>query len=210
MPHDHDHGGTPSSPFEELMKLQSAFQQSLSQATMQYLRQLQGIVGPVTPGTVVQQIDGAGVDLKLRPGGQAKASVTVENRQRVHSMITPMITPLVSDTGATWFAQTAFAPPTALLATDESLEFALVLDAPADMPVGVYRGAVLIYGCSDGVVPLEVTVAKQAAKRKAPAANAKASAATAKNKATATKSKAAPAKKAPAKKPARRKPTKAS
>lgn len=196
MPHDHDHGSTPSSPFEELMKLQSAFQQSLSQATMQYLRQLQGIVGPVTPGTVVQQVEGAGVTLKLRPGGQAKASVNVENRQRVHSMVTPMITPLVSDTGATWFAQTAFTPPTALLATDEALEFALVLEAPKDMPVGVYRGAVLIYGCSDGVVPLEVTVAKQ------PATKRKATPAAAKQK-TATR-------KAPARKTATRKPTKAS
>ncbi|MFA3919969.1 hypothetical protein [Ruegeria hyattellae] len=170
MPHDHDHGSVPSSPFEELMKLQSAFQQSLSEATMQYLRQLQGIVGPVTPGTVVQQVEGSTIELKMRPGGQAKATVNVENRQRVHSMVTPMITPLVSETGATWFAQTAFSPPTALLATDEVLEFALVLDAPADMPVGVYRGAVMIYGCSDGVVPLEVTVAKTtrtaAAKRK--------------------------------------------
>ncbi|MDP5220447.1 hypothetical protein Q5Y75_24995 [Ruegeria sp. 2205SS24-7] len=160
MPHDHDPGTVPSSPFEELMKLQSAFQQSLSEATMQYLRQLQGIVGPVTPGTVVQQVEGTTIDLKMIPGGQAKAVVNVENRQRVHSMVTPMITPLVSDTGATWFAQTAFSPPTALLATDEVLEFALALDAPADMPVGVYRGAVMIYGCSEGVVPLEVTVAK--------------------------------------------------
>jgi hypothetical protein len=170
MPHDHDHGSVPSSPFEELMKLQSAFQQSLSEATMQYLRQLQGIVGPVTPGTVVQQVEGITIELKMRPGGQAKATVNVENRQRVHSMVTPMITPLVSETGATWFAQTAFSPPTALLATDEVLEFALVLEAPADMPVGVYRGAVMIYGCSDGGVPLEVTVAKTtrtaAAKRK--------------------------------------------
>lgn len=197
MPHDHDPGSTPSSPFEELMKLQSAFQQSLSQATMQYLRQLQGIVGPVTPGTVVQHVDGAGVDLKLHPGAQAKASVNVENRQRVHSMVTPMITPLVSDTGATWFAQTSFSPPTALLATDEMLEFGLVLDAPANMPVGVYRGAVLIYGCSDGVVPLEVTVAKQTA-----AAKRKAAPAAAKPKTV--------AKKAPAKKTTRRKSTKAS
>ncbi|WP_299402378.1 hypothetical protein [uncultured Roseobacter sp.] len=207
MPHDHDHGSAPPSPFEELMKLQSAFQQSLSQATMQYLRQLQGIVGPVTPGTVVQQVDGATIELKMRPGAQAKATVTVENRQRVHSMVTPMITPLVSDTGATWFAQTAFTPPTALLATDEVMEFALVLDAPAEMPVGVFRGAVLIYGCSDGVVPLEVTVTKTT--RAAPAAKKKAPAAAAKSKAASAKSKTATAaKKAPAKKPAARKPAK--
>ncbi|MGC3939676.1 hypothetical protein ACOTTU_17870 [Roseobacter sp. EG26] len=175
MPHDHDHGNIPSSPFEELVKLQSSFQQSLSQATMNYLRQLQGIVGPVTPGTVVQQVDGHTVELSMAPGGKSSAKINVENRQRVHSMITPMITPLVSDVGATWFAQTAFSPPTALLATDETLDFTLSLSAPKEMPLGVYRGAVLIYGCSEGVVPLEVTVAAPAARRtKAKATAAKA------------------------------------
>ncbi|WP_298918692.1 hypothetical protein [uncultured Roseobacter sp.] len=177
MPHDHDHGNIPSSPFEELVKLQSSFQQSLSQATMNYLRQLQGIVGPVTPGTVVQQVDGHTVELSMAPGGKSSAKINVENRQRVHSMITPMITPLVSDVGATWFAQTAFSPPTALLATDETLDFTLSLSAPKEMPLGVYRGAVLIYGCSEGVVPLEVTVAAPAARRtKVKATAAKASA----------------------------------
>lgn len=208
MPHDHDPGSTPSSPFEELMKLQSAFQQSLSQATMQYLRQLQGIVGPVTPGTVVQQVEGATIDVKMKPGGQAKASVNVENRQRVHSMVTPMITPLVSDTGATWFAQAAFTPPTALLATDEVLEFSLVLDTPPDMPVGVYRGAVLIYGCGEGVVPLEVTVAKTT--RAATGKSKSAASAGSKAATTRAKGKAAATKKAPARKTAARKSTKAS
>lgn len=170
MPHDHDHGNVQSSPFEELVKLQNSFQQSLSQATMNYLRQLQGLVGPVTPGTVVQQVDGTTLELKLAPGGQTKADVKVENRQRVHSMVTPMLTPLVSDAGATWFAQAGFMPPTALLATDEHLSFSLDLSAPKDIPVGVYRGAVLIYGCTEGVVPLVVTVSKTTRKpRETPA-----------------------------------------
>lgn len=189
MPHDHDHANAPSSPFEELVKLQSAFQQSLSQATMNYLRQLQGIVGPVTPGTVVQQVDGATIELTLKPGAQAKAKVHVENRQRVHSMVTPMITPLVSDTGATWFAQTGFTPPTALLATDETMDFALDLSAPKEMPVGVYRGAVMIYGCTDGVVPLEVTVALPVRAAKPSAAKAKAARATAQKAKTLTATK---------------------
>ena len=46
--------------------------------------------------------------------------VRVENRQRAHAMVTPMLSPLVSDTGTTWFAEAGFVPPTAPLATDET------------------------------------------------------------------------------------------
>ena len=189
MPHDHDHSSAGSSPFEELIKLQNSFQESLSQATMNYLRQLQGLVGPVTPGTVVQSVKGGGITLKLAPGAKGEASVNVENRQRVHSLITPMLTPLVSDSGATWFVEAAFTPPTALLATDDTIDIALSLTAPKDVPLGVYRGAVLIYGCADGVIPFEVTVAR--------ATRAKAAAKTSATRST--KAAAAPKKKAPRK-----------
>lgn len=162
MPHDHGQGATNRSPFEELIRLQNAFQQNLSQATMNYLRQLQGLVGPVTPGTVVERLEAKALALAIGPGVTETTEVRVENRQRVHAMITPMLSPLVSDTGTTWFAEAGFSPPTALLATDETASFALSIATPADMPLGVYRGAILIYGCTDGVVPLEVTVAAPA------------------------------------------------
>lgn len=165
MPHDHGTGPAGTSPFEEFLKLQTAFQQNLSQATMNYLRQLQGLVGPVTPGTVVQPVDGLGLALTVTPGGQAKATLTAENRQRVHTLVTPMPTPLVSETGTTWFAQSDIQPPTALLASDETARFAVTLTAPATLPPGIYRGAVLIYGCADGVVPIEVAVGKPGADR---------------------------------------------
>lgn len=171
MPHDHGDRPQPSA-FEELIRLQGTFQQNLTQATMNYLRQIQGIVGPVTPGTIVERRDGAGLALALPPGGAARASFTVENRQRVHAMITPMLTPLVSGEGATWFAEAELSPATALLATDEVGTFALSLAAPEAMPLGVYRGAVLIYGCANGVMPLEVTIAmavKSGASSEAPA-----------------------------------------
>lgn len=162
MPHDHGERPRPTA-FEELIRLQSTFQENLSQATMNYLRQIQGMVGPVTPGTVVERRQGAGLALALEPGGAARTSFTVENRQRVHAMITPMLTPLVSAEGATWFAEAELAPATALLATDEVGTFALALTAPESMPVGVYRGAILLYGCANGVMPLEITVASVAA-----------------------------------------------
>jgi hypothetical protein len=182
MPHDHGGGAQAPSPFEELIRLQTAFQQNLSQATMNYLRQLQGLVGPVTPGTVVERLEVKALSLSIAPGATTATEVRVENRQRVHSMVTPMLSPLVSDKGTTWFAEAGFTPPTVLLATDETAGFDLKISAPKDMPLGVYRGAVLIYGCADGVVPLEVKVAAtKASPAKATAPAAKPAAATRKS-----------------------------
>ena len=70
----------------------------------------------------------------------------------------------------------------ALLASDEVGEFKLALSAPKDMPVGVYRGAILIYGAADGVIPLEVKVAQ--ARRAAAKSTAKPRAKAAKKTAT--------------------------
>ena len=159
----HDHPPSPSNGFEELLRLQSSFQQSLTDATMNYLRQLQGLVGPVTPGTGVKRTEATARAASLAPGGRAELKIRVENRQRVHAMVTPMLTPLVLDNGTTWFAEAGFSPPTTLLATNDVATFTLALSAPADMPLGTYRGAILIYGASDGVIPLEVTVARSKA-----------------------------------------------
>lgn len=175
MSHDHGVGSVPPNPFEELLRLQSTFQQNLSQATMNYMRQLQGLVGPVTPGTVVQQVAGKGLELSVAPAASATLELVIENRQRVHSMITPMLSPLVSDSGTTWFAEASFSPVTSLLATDETQQFDLSIVTPADIPSGVYRGAVLMYGCKDGVVPLVVTVTLSEAGRKRRVSTKKAS-----------------------------------
>ena len=182
MSHSHDGPPPQSSAFEELLRLQSSFQQSLTDATMNYLRQLQGLVGPVTPGTVVQRTEGIARSANVAPGGKVEMTFRVENRQRVHSMVTPMLSPLVSDSGTTWFADAQVSPATALLASDEVGEFTLALSAPKDMPVGIYRGAILIYGAAAGVIPLEVKVAK--ARRAAAKSTAKPRAKAAKKTAT--------------------------
>lgn len=148
----------PQNPFEEMLRLQSKFQQSLAQATMTYVRQLQGLVGPVTPGTLVQVTEGQGVAASVAPGSTVTFGISVENRQRVHTLVTPMLSPLVNDRGVTWFPEVTIEPSSKLLATDETAEFSFVLTAPRDAPVGVFRGACLIYGCADGVVPINVTI----------------------------------------------------
>lgn len=152
-----------TNPFEELLRLQSKFQQNLAQATMDYLRQLQGMIGPVVPGTMVDVVDGQGATTTAAPSSKARFSITVENRQRVHTLVTPMLSPLVADSGTTWFPRVDISPSSQLLATDESCAFAFVIDIPKSARVGIYRGACLLYGCAEGVVPLTVTVDKGAA-----------------------------------------------
>ena len=148
----------PQNPFEEMLRLQNKFQQSLAQATMTYVRQLQGLVGPVTPGTLVEVLEGQGVATRVAPGSTVTFEIAVENRQRVHTLVTPMLSPLVNDRGVTWFPEVMVEPASKLLATDEIADFSFVLTAPGDAPVGIFRGACLIYGCSDGVVPINVTI----------------------------------------------------
>jgi hypothetical protein len=155
---------TQANPFEELLRLQSSFQQNLAQATMDYLRQLQGMIGPVVPGTMVDVVDGQGTTTTAAPGSTARFSITIENRQRVHTLVTPMLSPLVADNGTTWFPRVDVAPSSQLLATDESCAFAFAVDVPKNARVGIYRGACLLYGCAEGVVPLTVTVDKGAAR----------------------------------------------
>ena len=157
-------------PFEEMLKLQSKFQESLTQATMSYLRQLQGVVGPVVPGTLVDLTETEGVFVTVAPGKSISFDIEIENRQRVHSLITPMLSPLVNDTGVTWIPEVSTVPASKLLATNETGTFKFDLKAPTQTPVGVFRGACLIYGCTRGVVPLMVTVDRGPPGRRKPSA----------------------------------------
>jgi hypothetical protein len=154
-----DPGSRPQpSPFEELLRLQSNFQQNLAQATTSYLRQLHGMIGPVVPGTMVDVVDGKGASATASPGRIARFEMEIENRQRVHTLVTPMLSPLVADSGTTWFPKVDISPTSQLLATDEKCTFDFAIQVPRGARVGVYRGACLLYGCAEGVVPLTVTI----------------------------------------------------
>jgi hypothetical protein len=83
----------------------------------------------------------------------------------VHTLVTPMLSPLVNDAGVTWFPEVVTEPTSQLIATDETCTFTFTLEAPKEAPVGVFRGACLLYGCREGVVPLSVTVDRGPAKR---------------------------------------------
>jgi hypothetical protein len=144
-----------------LFRLQSEFQARLTEETLRYLRSVQATFSPRAPGTVVQA---SGVRLRSEawPGGQVDLEVTVENRQRVHTSVAPALTPLVSDDGWTWYPKASVEPPAMLLAPDEARTICVAVQLPAELPVGVFRGSLVLHGFAREGVPVEITVAQPA------------------------------------------------
>src|SRR5258708_7940451 len=84
------------------MRLQTDFYTRLTEETLRYLRRVQAAAIPSTPGTVL--IPHADVELTASgaPGTTLQVQFEVENRQRMHCVLTPMLSPLVHVSGATW------------------------------------------------------------------------------------------------------------
>jgi hypothetical protein len=151
-------GAGPTGALAEMFRLHSDFQARLAEETLRYLRRLQGAVVPSAPGTVVMpgddvQLNGAG-----QPGGVAELAFEVENLQRVHCLVTPQLTPLVSSTGVTWFPAIEPANASRLVAPNAVERIALTLQIPEPLPNGEYRGALLLQGFRQNSLPVLVTV----------------------------------------------------
>lgn len=148
--------GEQEAPFSELVRLQMDFQTRLAEETLRYLRRVQASALPTTPSTVVRAQTG-------RPAvpGKAGDSVVIreqlENRQRVHAIVTAMLTPLVSGNGTTWFALSE--PVTLIVPPGERSTLELNVTIPPELPPGTYRGVLALTGLEDGALPVAVQVA---------------------------------------------------
>jgi len=145
-------------PFAELFRLQTEFQSRLADETLRYLRRLQGAAAPASPGTVMipdglTELKGAGV-----AGSPAELKLEVENLQRVHSTATPMLSPLVSASGITWFPESESTPVSLLLAPGATAELRLRVAIPLQLPAGAYRGCLMLHGFRDGALPVVIEV----------------------------------------------------
>lgn len=166
-----DPGEGPSGAFGDLLRLQSDFQARLAEETLRYLRRLQGAAAPAVPGTVL--LPEGDVELKASgaPGTAVELRLEVENRQRVHCVVTPMLSPLVAASGVTWFPAASPEPASTLLAPAETRELTIALPLPAELPAGAYRGALILQGFRDGALPVVIEArAPRTPSRKRPAA----------------------------------------
>jgi hypothetical protein len=184
-----DPGGDPGGALSELLRLQGQFQARLAEETISYLRRLQGAAAPNAPGTVLLPEAGTVVEGSGTRGGAVKIALEVENRQRVHCMVTPLLGPLVDAAGVTWNPAARAAPPSQLVGPGEVARLELTVDLPQELPAGMYRGALLLQGFRDGGVPVAIAAAEAASAPAKPGAPASRRA----------PDKRAPAKRAPAK-----------
>ncbi len=153
-----DSDGAASGPFSELLRLQTDFYTRLADETLRYLRRLQGAAAPAVPGTVLKPAATLQLEAAGAPGSAVELQLEVENRQRVHSVVTPLLSPLVDTSGVTWFPAAEATPPALLLAPEEVAQLAIQLPIPANLPPGAYRGALLLQGFREGAVAVLVTV----------------------------------------------------
>jgi hypothetical protein len=154
------------SQFSELLKLQSEFQNRIAEETLRYLRRLQGAAAPASPGTVVvpekeRELYSAG-----SPGDAIETVLEIENRQRVHCMVTPSLSPQVGNSGITWFPDAEISPAAVLLAPDEVAVLRISVTVPANIPAGSYRGALLLQGLSNGAIGFAVDVVPKGAPKR--------------------------------------------
>ena len=156
--------------FAELLKLQTEFQTRLTEETLNHLRRIQAAAMPAVPATVAMP----GGDSELRasgsPGTTVELTLELDNRQRVHCVVTPMLSPLVAASGVTWFPSTD--ARILLLVPDEVVQTRIPVELPDELPPGVYRGALLLHGFHAGAigVAIEVTTKAGTSKAAAPAA----------------------------------------
>ncbi|HEY7422147.1 MAG TPA: hypothetical protein VH541_09050 [Gaiellaceae bacterium] len=187
-------GGGQGGVFGELVRLQTEFQARLAEETLQYLRRLQGAAAPATPGTVLLPDEEAVLRGSGSRGSVVELSLEIENRQRVHCLVSPMLGPLVNADGVTWFPEVEAVPSTSLVPPGEARQQRVRVVVPMEIPFATYRGALLLQGFGDGAVPVAVEVPEPARAR--PAARRRSSSS---KKTSASRSRATTRKRSPKK-----------
>jgi hypothetical protein len=166
-------GGGPTGALSELFRLQADFQARLAEETLRYMRRLQGAVVPAAPGTVMMPADGLELRAVGQRGGRAELALEIENLQRVHCMVTPQLTPMVSAAGVTWFPEAEVATASRLLPPSAVERIAIPVTVPPELPDGEYRGALLLQGFRQSTVPVTITIGEKAQRTETTAAAAK-------------------------------------
>jgi hypothetical protein len=142
-----------------MLRIQTEFQARLGEETIRYLRRLQGALGPAAPGTIVLGEKTGELSAQGAPGTAADLHVELENLQRVHCVLTPHLTPLVSEVGTTWFPASDVGTAFRILAPGAVDTLTLRLQIPPALPRGTYRGALMLLGFREGALAVTVHVA---------------------------------------------------
>jgi hypothetical protein len=144
----------PPGPLQELLRLGNDFQARVTDELLRYLRDLQSVLGPAVPGTVVRPRTDLELSASGTSGDTAELRLVLENLQRVHCLLSVALTPLVCADGTVWYPETVPALVSRLLGPDEQQEIAIVLRLPPELPPGTYRGALHLQGFRGKAIPI--------------------------------------------------------
>ena len=147
----------PDNQFSEFMRLQTEFYTRLTEETLKYLRRVQAASSPAIPGTVLLPEGDLLIESSGVAGSQVELQLEVENRQRVHCVVTPMLSPLVHGSGATWFPS-VMQQASMLVAPGETETVRVQLALPPKLPDGLFRGALLLQGFRESALPVAIRV----------------------------------------------------
>jgi hypothetical protein len=147
-----------SGTYAEIIRLQSEFYTRLTDETLKYLRRLQTTSMPAAPGTVVMPEGDAALHASGASGETVALQLEIENRQRVHCVVTPMLSPLVHASGATWFPAADFERTSVLIAPEQVETLSVKVSVPPKAPAGTFRGMLLLQGFQDNAIPVAIDV----------------------------------------------------
>ena len=93
------------------------------------------------------------------PGTTVELALEIENRQRVHAVVTPMLGPLVSADGRDVVPRRRRRRRRRRSSRpSRSRALSLAVPLPPELPPGTYRGALVLQGFRDGGIPVAVEV----------------------------------------------------
>lgn len=155
-------GHQPEGAVAEWLRLQAEFQTVLATETMRYLTRLQSATQAAPGGTVVVPAPESAITVSATPGQTVRLPVEVENRQEIHTTVTPALSVLGSPSGTTWFPEATAEPPSGLVGPGQVAPFAVSVVVPTALPPGDYCGVVVLHGFRDDGIPVTVHVAEPA------------------------------------------------
>jgi hypothetical protein len=153
-----EHNALINGPYSELIRLQTEFQSRLEAESMKYVRGLQAAVGSVVPGTVL--LPDASLEYKAAgaPGSSVQIHLEMENRHEVPCIVIPVVSPLLQASGVVWFPSIEATNLAQVVSPNDVVDVTLALQLPPELPLGEYRGAVVLHGFRTDAVSLTITV----------------------------------------------------
>ncbi len=149
-------GASIENALSDLLRLQGEFHSKLAEETLRYFRRIQGSSVPAAPGTVMVPDGSVELAAASSAGESVTLQVEIENLQRVHCIVTPALSPLVGQSGATWLPECDYTLP-ALIPPGEIVSLQLQVRIPTHLPAGIYRGALFLQGFQNGAIPVAIT-----------------------------------------------------